>query len=118
MRQISLKLKNYASNVNIIDSGNLQKRILYVMFWILSILALAYVLFLGNVVWNIVERKSFEKETLTLRSEVLNLEMEYLAISQKVDLNLAKSLGFKEVVKTQFVTRKALGGIKIVNNEI
>ncbi len=117
MKQASLKLKSYAGNVNIIDSGNLQKRIFSMMLWTLGFLAFVYVLLLGNMVFNIVERKAFEGRALTLSNEVGNLELKYLSESQKVDLNLAYSLGFKEIKKT-FANRKALGSISIVKNEI
>ena len=49
--------------------------------------------------FNIVERKALEGRALTLSNEVGNLELEYLSVSQKVDLNLAYSLGFKETKK-------------------
>ena len=117
MKQASLKLKSYASNVNIIDNGNLQKRILNTMLLMLGILTLLYIFFLGNMVFNIVERKALEKSALTLSNEVGNLELEYFSMSQKVDLNLAYSLGFKEI-KAKFATRKALGSINIAKNEI
>jgi len=117
MKQASLKLKNYASNVNIIDNGNLHKQVLNTMILALGILAFFYVFFLGNMVFNIVERKTLEKYALTLSNEVGNLELEYFSVSQKVDLNLAYSLGFKEI-KTKFATRKALGSINIAKNEI
>ncbi|MCX6751483.1 MAG: hypothetical protein NT161_01805 [Candidatus Nomurabacteria bacterium] len=117
MKQASLKLKSYANNVNIIDNGNLQKRILDIMLWTLGALILCYVFFLGNMVFNIVERKALEERALTLSNEVGNLELEYLSVSQKVDLNLAYSLGFKEIKKT-FAARKALGSINIAKNEI
>ena len=80
-------------------------------------IALFYVFLLGNTVFNIIERKSLEKYSLTLSGEVRNLELEYFSISQKVDLNLAYSLGFKEI-KTKFATRKTLGSINIAKNEI
>ena len=117
MKQASLKLKSYASNVNIIDSGNLQRRVLNIMLWTLGVLAFFYVFFLINMVFNIVERKTLETHALTLSNEVGNLELEYLSVSQKVDLNLAYSLGFKEI-KAKFATRKALGSISIAKNEI
>ena len=117
MKQASLKLKSYASNVNIIDNGNLQKRILNTMLLMLGILTLLYIFFLGNMVFNIVERKALEKSALTLSNKVGNLELEYFSMSQKVDLNLAYSLGFKEI-KAKFATRKALGSINIAKNEI
>ena len=117
MKQVSLKLKSYANNVNIIDNGNLHRKILNSMFYTLGFLALCYVLFLGNMIFNIVERKALETKALTLSNEVGNLELEYLAMSQKVDLNLAYSLGFKET-KTKFASRKTLGSISIAKNEI
>lgn len=117
MRQASLKLKSYANNVVIVDNGNLQKRILNIMFWTLGILAFCYVLFLGNMVFNIVERKSLENYAHSLSNEVGALELQYLTMSQKVDLDMAYSLGFKEI-KTKFATRKALGSINVAKNEI
>lgn len=117
MKQVSLKIKSYANNVTIIDNGNLQKKIFNFMLCILGILALIYVVLLGNMVFDIVSRKSLENRALTLYNEVGNLELTYLAASQKVDLKLADSLGFKEI-KTKFATRKTLGSINIAKNEI
>ncbi len=117
MRQATLKLKSYAGNVNIIINNNLHRRILNLMLWTLGALALFYVFFLGNMVFNIVERKALEGYARTLSSEVGNLELQYLSVSQKIDLDLAYSLGFKEV-KTKFATRKSLGSISVAKNEI
>ena len=117
MKQASLKLKSYANNVNIIDNGNLQKRILNIMLYTIGALALCYVLILGNMVFNIVERKALEGHALTLSNEVGDLELEYLAVSQKVNLSLAYSLGFKDT-KAKFATRKPIGSISIAKNEI
>ena len=117
MKQASLKLKSYATNVNIIDNNNLQRRVFNIMLWTLGMLAFFYVFLLGNMVFNIVERKTLETYALTLSNEVGNLELEYLSTSQKVDLNLAYSLGFEET-KTKYTTRKAFGSISIAKNEI
>lgn len=117
MRQASLKLKSYASSVMIVENGGLQKRILDAMLWLLAILAISYICFLGNMVFNIVERKALEARTYALSNEVGALELEYLAESEKVDLNLAYSLGFKEI-KAKYATRKALGSLSIAKNEI
>ena len=117
MKTASLKLKSYANNVNIIDNGNLQRKILNTMLWMFAILGFFYVFFLGNMVFNIVERKSLDTYAHTLQNDVGNLELEYLSMSQKVDLDLAYSLGFKEI-KTKYATRKTLGSINIAKNEI
>lgn len=117
MKQATLKLKNYTSNVNIIDNDNLHRRILNSMFLVVAVLAFVYILLLGSMVFNIVERKSLEGYARDLSSEVGGLELEYLSESQKIDLNLAYSLGFKET-KANFATRKALGSISLAKNEI
>ena len=66
MEQVSLKLKSYKSNVNIINNGNLQKRILIIMLLMLGILVFFYIYFLGNIVFNIVERKALDVYAYTL----------------------------------------------------
>ncbi len=118
MKKAGKKLKSYATNnVNIIDSGNLSRRILVSMLWALGLLGLIYVLILGNMVFNIVERKALENKVSSLSNDVGNLELEYLSESKKVDLNLAYSMGFKEV-KAKFATRRTLGSLSIAKNEI
>jgi len=117
MKQASLKLKTYTNNINIVDNSNLKMSILNVMLWILGVLVLAYIFFLGNMIFNIVERNSLERYVRTLSNDVGNLELEYLSLSQKIDVNFAYSLGFKET-KAKFVTRKILGSLNIIKNEI
>lgn len=108
MRQASLKLKMYMGNVNIIDNNNLQHRIFHIILMSFGALALAYILILGNMVFNIIERRSFEKQALSLSNEVGDLELVYLSLSNKVDLPLSYSLGFKET-KPKFAIRQAFG---------
>ncbi len=121
MKQASLKIKSYAGNLNsrvsIVDSGNLQKRILKLMLLSMGALAFTYILLLGNMVINIVERKTLETNARTLTSEVSALELSYLSLSNKIDPALGLSLGFKEQ-EVKFATRKSLGSVKISNNEI
>ena len=69
------------------------------------------------MVSSIVQRKTLEKEMLTLSNEVRSLELSYLSASKNVDLSLSASMGFKET-KASFATRKSLGSLKLTNNEI
>jgi len=118
MRQMSLQLKTRIQNVNIMNNNiEIRRIILNIMLSILAALALWYVLILGNMVFDIVQRKALEKEILTLSSEVRNLELSYLSISDSVDIALSASMGFREA-KATFATRKALGSLKLANNEI
>lgn len=118
MKNISSKLKTGAQNVNIMAFNN-ERLILNIIFWSFGILILLYVCLVGNMVKNIVERKSLETKMYTLVNEVNILELSYLSISNSVDLDLSYSLGFKET-KTIYATRKSLGfgNMKLAQNEI
>lgn len=108
-------------NVNIMNNNiEVGKYILNTMLFILAALALVYVLILGNMVFSIVERRTLEKEALTLANEVGKLEISYFSITDSIDMNLSSAMGFKETRAT-FATRKPigyLGNIKFANNEI
>ncbi len=123
MKDLSLKLKTQIKNVDLINNN--EKFILNIILWSFGTLAFLYVVFLGNMVSNIVERRSLEGGMRTLSNEVNNLELDYLALSNAIDLEFSHSIGFKET-KPVFATRKALGfrtsssfdSIKVFQNEI
>lgn len=117
MKKASLKIKRYTNNVNIINNNNIEKRILSILLYSLGVLALAYILILGNTIFNVVARQSFGAEIKNLSNEVGNLEFEYLAMSNKVDLALSNEMGFKEAKKT-FAVRKSLSVLSIHQNEL
>ena len=118
MKQATLKLKNYAKNVDVVNNNELQRRILNILFWSLGAFAISYALLMGKMIFNIVERKALEANARTLSNEVGSLELQYLAFSDKVDLNLASSMGFKETTEKSFATRESLGSIKLTSNEL
>lgn len=117
MKTIAVKMKSYAESVNIVNNNNIKERMLYTLFLSFGFLAFIYVLFLGNIVFNIVERKTLESDARTLSNEVGDLELTYLSMSNKIDLTFSHSLGFTET-KAKFATRKSLGSLKIAKNEI
>lgn len=114
----NIKTKKYSSRVNIIDNNNLQKRLVFSTLYFLGFLMLCYVLFLGNTIFNIVERKTLETGASNLANEVGNLELNYLAKSNNIDLTLASTMGFKEVQNKHFAVRKALGSVSFNSNEL
>ena len=105
-----------ASNIGIInnDAPRFVLRFLLLSF---GMLAIWYVLLLGNMVFNIVERRQLEAEVRVLSSEVADLELAYLSVLSNINLELSHSIGFKEV-KAKFATRKSLGSINTLQNEI
>jgi hypothetical protein len=125
MKAIGIKLNTYVRSVSVVNN-NVESIILNIILWSFAVLAILYILFLGNMVKNIVERRSLETRALALSSEVRNLELTYLSLSNKIDLPLSYSLGFKEA-QTTFATQKSLGygnvsepaqNVKIVQNDL
>jgi len=125
MTQISLKINKYVSSVGVVNN-NLERLIFNVILGSFGVLALLYILFLGNMVLNIVERRSLDTDARALASEVGNLEFTYLTMSNNVDLTFSYSLGFKET-QAVFATRKALSlgsintpfdNVKIAQNDL
>jgi len=118
MRQASLKLYRGIHNVNIMTDNALVRRVvLRTMLSTLALLAFAYALSIGLMVWNIVERKNLEREMQALSTEVGNLELTYLSISGEIDLELSRAMGFQEMTAS-FATRKSLGSLPVHGNEI
>lgn len=89
-------------------NNNIEKIALNFILWSFLALSIFYILFLGNMVSNIVERKSLEKEALALSNEVGSLELHYLSLWNDVDHPLSISLGFSET-KAVFANRKSIG---------
>jgi len=109
MKQATIKLKRNIQNVNITNNNiEMSKAILNTMLYTLALLALLYFLILGNMVFNIVQRKNLEKQELGLSSQVGNLELSYLSLSNSVDVALSSSMGFK-TTQVNYAVRKSLG---------
>jgi len=115
---MALQLKTRIQNVNIMNNNIAVRKVAFnIMLAVLGTLALLYVLILGNMVFNIVQRRSLEKEALTLSNEVSDLELSYLSVSGSVDPALANSMGFV-AAKEIYATRRHVGSIKLTDNEI
>lgn len=117
---MAIKMKSYAAGVDIVNNNDIQRRLLGILLASFGLLAFLYVLFLGTMVFNIVERRNVEAESRTLGNEVQDLESSYLSMSSGLDTALSSSMGFKET-KISFATRKplkTLGSAALLKNEI
>lgn len=114
MKQNILKINTYASSLSIINNSNLESKLFKLMLGILGILAISYIFIIGNITLNIIERTALLESEHSMSNELGDLELQYLALSSKVDLNLAYSLGFKEA-KASFATRSTAGDTYALN---
>jgi hypothetical protein len=122
MKEMSLKINTYIKESNVINTNEIERVTLRFIFWSFGVLAILYLVFLGNMVRNIIARRTLDTAALSLSSEVGNLELTYLSLSNNIDLAYSYSIGFKDS-KATFTTRKSLGirsldGVKIAQNGI
>lgn len=116
MKALSLKINKEIRSISIL-SCDIERAMLHFIFGSFGALAVLYVFLLGNMVSNIVQRRTLELNARTLSGEVRDLELTYLSMSGSIDLALSHSMGFKET-KVNFATRKSLGSIKTFKNDI
>lgn len=108
MKAIGIKINTYIRESNVINTNEIERLALRFIFWSFGVLAILYVVLLGNMVQNIVARKNSEMAAQNLSNDVSTLELQYLSLSNNIDLNLSHSLGFQEA-KPTFATRRYVG---------
>lgn len=121
MKTAKVKIQKYAkgvSSVSIVNNNGLERNILRGILASAGVLVACYVFIMGNMVFNIIERRALESDARELTNQVGELELQYLNISKSVDLSLAASKGFKETDTKKFATRKSLGSISFAKNEL
>ena len=95
-----------------------EKQIISVLLLTLVFTILLYSYFLGQTVFKIIAREKLEHQISEARSAVAALEVNYLALKNKVTLNFAYAAGFSDVATTKFISRKVVGKALSLNNEI
>ncbi|MFZ1020017.1 MAG: hypothetical protein WAN61_03455 [Minisyncoccia bacterium] len=108
MKQASLQIKTSIKNATVLNNIDAQKIIFNLIISVFVALSIFYVVILGNMVANIVQRRTLQKEATALSDQVNSLELSYLSISGGVNLSSALSLGFAQTTAS-FATRKSLG---------
>src|SRR3989338_3739537 len=89
--------------------GNTEKTAFLLLVATLGLSCSLYLFFVGTITFNIVARNSLESGNRELSSRVGELELLYLSESNKVDIDLAYSLGFKDAVGTVFASANSSG---------
>ena len=123
MKEATIKMKSYAKKVETIDQIiDLRSKIFYSLMIGFGVFSLLYVFVLGNMVFNIIERKTVELDIRNSLNEVANLEADYMTLVNNIDKNSSVVFGFVEV-KPVFATRSSLGysledNTKVALNEI
>jgi len=83
------------------------------LIFILSACLVIYIFAVNGAVRNTVVRQNLEKETTNLSARIGELEFSYIAMKNKISLNLAYERGFKEVVSPVYISRSASRSLSI-----
>lgn len=83
-----------------------------VTFWVLAFMLSAlvgvYIYSLNTAVMNVVKRGAMEKQISAFNSAIADLESNYISLKKNINLDMAYSLGYKEVEKTTYIPRKSV----------
>lgn len=97
---------NNVLNKQIAKTSKTEKRIFYILVSFLVIVSVFYVYFLGSTVQNTAKRSNIENEIKTMGSQISGLELEYLSTKNNLTLDYAYSIGFKDVKKVNYISKK------------
>ena len=97
---------------------NTEKNIFWTLIGILFFCAIFYMYSINVTIRNVVARQNFENKVVDLSLSVGNDEFQYITLRNGVTLQLAYSLGFKDVKEKTYVSKKTVGYVSQSTNEI
>ena len=96
-------MKTIAKQPNI---NYIERKIFWGLFALLVIFAVSYGYFVNQTILNIVARENIEEKTMTLNSEISEMEFDYIALKNDVNIDYAYSIGFVDVENVKFASRR------------
>lgn len=83
-----------------------------VAFWgltvCLSLMVGTYIYSLNVAVFNVAKRGAIEKSISDLHNSVADMESKYITLKKKINLDLAYSLGYRDIDSTVIIPRKSV----------
>ncbi len=95
-------------HTTIVINNDLNRRLFYMVLAAFVVVSALYLYFLGNIVFAVLERKTIETKIAVLSQEVNDLEINYLAANNTINLARATELGFSEAKAAVFANRTDL----------
>jgi len=119
MRTLRLRRAIRRINVDAISIPNnpsLERKIIISFSILVVFLGILYGYFVKQTILNVVMREEIIEEMGDLGSHVSNLEVKYIELKNKIDLEFTYALGYKEVESVKFVSRSRLNKALTLNN--
>ncbi len=98
------------------ETAGIERKIFYGIVVLIMVVAFFYGFFVQQTIKNVVSREKTIKDTRELGSVIGDLESQYISLKNNITLDFAYAQGFKDAVKTEYISKKALGKISNESN--
>lgn len=88
-----------------IESFKDERVMVWTAVWFIVGLAVLYVYFMNQTVFNVAKRASLEQEMVARNSNISDLEFKSIALRNDIDIKLAYSLGYKDIKDPRYVSK-------------
>ena len=95
-----------------------RQTVVWLLIVLAGLLSLSYLYFVGRTVYSVTERQKNELLVDSLENNIEKLQTDYTALKAKVTTELALEKGFQSISSSKFISRKPLGKVLSINNEI
>jgi hypothetical protein len=93
--------------ITIYSQINNEKTIFWTLIGILFLCAGFYIYFIDTTIHNVVARQNLENEATSLTLSIGSQEFQYISKRNAVTLDLAYSMGFKDIAVKEYVSKKS-----------
>jgi len=94
----------------------LEKRVIWTLAIFAIIIAISYGYFVKQAIVNVVLREEIGQNISDIEASVSSLEVKYIDLKNKINLDYAYSLGYREAEGIKFVSRNMLGKTLTINH--
>jgi hypothetical protein len=94
-------------HIKTISLHNFAEKTFFALVSLLALSVALYLYFISATILSVVDRSAALNETKILGTKISELESEYMAFGAAIDLSGAKTLGYEEVAKIDYVSRTA-----------
>lgn len=96
-------MRTQAKQINIFE-----RSMFATLVFVILILILLYGYFISKSIVNVVVREEISRDAIAIGSSISELEFKYIAHKNSINIEFAKSAGYKELANKSYVTRKSL----------
>jgi hypothetical protein len=94
----------------------LEKKLIIGLAILVLGLGVSYGYFVKQTILNVVIRQEIEEKMADLGSHVSSLEVRYIELKNRINLDFAYSLGYRDVPEVKFVSRSTLDKVLTLNS--